>query len=97
MAKKLNVTPETALGSLKEALEEPQLDVTGIPGTEEPVLLTAKGYSLAYVPKKGHTLFEISFNPETGAAAVTKQESFGTDRVMAKEKFKLSVIRAKIL
>ena len=63
----------------------------------EPEILVAKAYSLHYVPKKGHTLFEISFNPLTGTAAVTKQESFGTDRVLAKEKFKLAVVKAKIL
>jgi hypothetical protein len=78
---------------------EPKLDLPALAEKTDPTVapLTNKAYSLAYVAKKGHTLFEIAFNPETGEARVAKQESFGTDRVLAKEKFKLSVIKAKIL
>jgi hypothetical protein len=78
---------------------EPKLELAIPEGQVDPTVasLTNKAYSLAYVPKKGHTLFEVSFNPETGEARVTKTDSYGTDRVMAKERFKLAVVKAHIL
>lgn len=96
MPKKIVVQSEPVVAvPAVEVAPEPTVALTPTP-KEPAVALPYKAFGIAKTPK-GYVLAEIAFDTATGQVAIVKTTPYGRDRVLAKENFKLSVVKAGIL